>query len=64
MPVFTGKALNLSFQRALEEAVRQALVHKVEDEHEMLKSFEVTRIYGARTESTGFNMVCVDIEVK
>ena len=63
MPVFTGKAMGLSFQRALEDAMRQALVHKVEDEHEMLKSFEVTRIYGARTESAGFNILHVDIEV-
>lgn len=63
MPSFTGKAMDLSFQRALEDAVRQAMVHKAEDEHEMLKTFEVTRIYGARTETAGFSILHVDIEV-
>ncbi len=64
MPRFTGKSINFSFQQALDDAVRQALFHKAEDEHETLKSFEVTRIYGERTEQVGFNILHVDIEVR
>ena len=63
MPQFTGKAMDLSFQRALEDAVRQALRHKVQDESEMLTSIEVTRIFATRTDSQSFNVLHVEIEV-
>ena len=64
MPQFTGKSLELSFQKALEDAVRQAMIHKYADEKEMITSFEVTRIYANRTGDQGFNVLQVEIEVR
>ncbi|PKO16541.1 hypothetical protein CVU37_11245 [candidate division BRC1 bacterium HGW-BRC1-1] len=64
MPQFTGKAMDLSFQRALEDAIRQAMIHKAEEEHGTLTSFEVTRIYAERNAGQGFNVLQVEIEVQ
>lgn len=64
MPTFTGRSINLSFQEAFEDAVRQALIHRVEDDHELLKTVEVTRIYSARNEANAFGTLCVEIDAQ
>lgn len=64
MPQFTGKSLELSFQKALEDAVRQAMIHKYADDKGMVTSFEVTRIYANRTGDQGFSVLQVEIEVR
>ncbi len=64
MPQFTGKGMDLSFQRALEDAIRQAMVQKAEEKHGTLTSFEVTRIFAERNAGQGFNVLQVEIEVQ
>jgi hypothetical protein len=63
MQVFTGKSINMSIQEALDDAVRQAALHKAEGEHELIHEFEILRIYGVRTESMAFRTLNVEIEV-
>jgi hypothetical protein len=60
--MFVGKSINMSIQEAFEEAVRQALVAKAEETHDVLKSVEVKRIFSERREEGGFRIVYVEIE--
>ena len=62
MTTFTGKSINMSIQQALEDALRQAVQHKAEGEHALVKSFEVVRIYGVRTDQNAFRTLHVDID--
>jgi hypothetical protein len=64
MPKFTGKSIDLNLQRALEDAMRQAMVNKAETVHEKVMSVEVTRIYSERHGEGSFNTVYVEIEAK
>lgn len=64
MHKFTGKSINLSIQEAFQDAVRQALIHTAEDEHHLLTTVEVTRIFSTRAERTGFRTVFVEIEAQ
>ena len=62
MATFTGKSINMSVQEALEDALRQAAQHKAEDEHQLVRSFEVVRIYGVRTDQNAFRTLHVEID--
>lgn len=64
MPVFTGKSINMSVQEALEDAIRQAVLHKAEDEHALVTEVNVTRIFAIRTDKTAFHTIHVEIEAK
>lgn len=64
MPKFTGVSISLNLQEAFEDAVRQALVAKVEAVGEPLSRIEVTRIFSVREETGSFNKCQVEIDAQ
>ena len=63
MATFTGKSINMSIQEALEDALRLAAQHKAEDKHQLVRTFEIVRIFGVRTDANAFRTLHVEIEV-
>lgn len=64
MPKFVGKSINMSIQEAFEDAVRQALLTKAEEVHEVLSSVELKRVFAERHGQGSFRNLFVEIEAK
>ncbi|MGI8906213.1 MAG: hypothetical protein ACR2IE_06960 [Candidatus Sumerlaeaceae bacterium] len=64
MPKFTGKSINMSIQEAFEDAVRQALLTKAEEVHEVLTSVELKRVFAERHGEGSFRILFVEIDAK
>lgn len=64
MPSFIGKSINMSIQEAFEDAVRQALLTKAEEVHEVLSSVELKRVFAERHGQSAFRNLYVEIEAK